>query len=140
LLAGGLDLEEVAPQHKVGWYPQILLAQMDEQRYCSNGVRNEVYQLQLVVVQETSKDVVSGHIEPTLEEGGEDDLLLVVLRRERLTGGRLPLHLCLRPQQPVLHQRLDLLLIHHGGLPDRLRGVEFGKPRLPFLEDLWIYI
>jgi hypothetical protein len=73
LLAGGLDLEEVAPLHKVGWYPQILLAQMDEQRYCSNVVRNEVYQLQLVVVQETSKEVVSGHIEPTLEEGGEDD-------------------------------------------------------------------
>jgi hypothetical protein len=45
-----------------------------------------------------------------LEEGNEDDLFLVVLCREPLAGGRLPLQLRLGPQKLVVYQTLDLLL------------------------------
>jgi hypothetical protein len=120
-------LEEVSPQHKMGWYPQIRLTKMDKRRHYSDRVGDKVYQPQLVVVQETSEEVVDGHIEPALEEGGEDDLLFVILRWEHLTGGRLLLHLRLGSQQPAIHQCLNLLLDHHRGLPNHLRGWDLGS-------------
>jgi hypothetical protein len=48
----------------------------------SNGVRNEVYQLQSVVVQKAADEISRREVEAALEEGTEDDLLLDVLARE----------------------------------------------------------
>jgi hypothetical protein len=54
-------------------------------------------------------------------EGGEGDLLLDVLTRELLPSGSPPLHLRLRPEQPTVHQCLDLGLGHRRPDPRRLR-------------------
>jgi hypothetical protein len=80
-----------------------------------------VYQLHLVVEKKTSEKVTSGNVEPTLEEGSEDDLLLVVLRRKGFARRRLLLHLRLGPLKPAVHQCLDLRLGNHRGFPHRLR-------------------
>jgi hypothetical protein len=52
---------------------------MDETRHYSDGVRNEVYQLQSVVVQKAAEEISRQEVEAALEEGTEDDLLLDVL-------------------------------------------------------------
>jgi hypothetical protein len=93
-----LHTEQVPPQKKVWRYPQIRLTKMDEHRHYSNGVRDEMYQLQFVVEKETSEEISSGDVEATLEERREDDLLLHIFGRELLPHRRFPLHLCLRPQ------------------------------------------
>jgi hypothetical protein len=41
---------------------------MDECRYYYYGVGDEMYQLQFVVEEKSSEEVVSGDVEPTLEE------------------------------------------------------------------------
>jgi hypothetical protein len=51
-----------------------------------------MYQLQLVVVQQTAEEVPRREVEAALEEGCEDDLLLDVLARELLPSGSPPLH------------------------------------------------
>jgi hypothetical protein len=81
------------PQKEVRQYPQIRLTEMNKHRHYSDGVGDEVYQLQLVLEEKTSEEIPDGDVEPTLEEGTEDDLLLDVFRRERLARWRLPLHL-----------------------------------------------
>jgi hypothetical protein len=48
---------------------------MDEHRHYSNGVVDEMYQLQFVVEEETSKEIPSRDVDATLEERCEDDLL-----------------------------------------------------------------
>jgi hypothetical protein len=73
---------------------------MDESRHYSDGVRNEVYQLQSVVVQKAVEEVSRQEVEAALEEGTEDDLLLDVLARELFPSGDPSLHLRLRPEQP----------------------------------------
>jgi hypothetical protein len=85
---------------------------MDEGRYYGDGVGNEMYQLQLVVVEKTPEEITRGEVEARLKERRKDDLLLHVLGRELHSHRRLPLHLLLRPQQPVVHQRLDIGLRH----------------------------
>jgi hypothetical protein len=59
-----------------------------------------MYQLQLVVVQQTAEEVPRREVEAALEEGCEDDLLLDVLARELLPSGSPPLHLRLRRSNP----------------------------------------
>jgi hypothetical protein len=49
---------------------------MDEGGHYSDGIGDEVYQLQAVVVQKHPEEVADGDIEPALEVGSEDDLLL----------------------------------------------------------------
>jgi hypothetical protein len=72
----------MSPQPEVRQYPQIGLTKMNESRHYSNGVRNEVYQLQSVVVQKAAEEISRGEDEAALEERTEDDLLLDVLTRE----------------------------------------------------------
>jgi hypothetical protein len=55
---------------------------MNESRHYSNGVRNEVYQLQFVVVQKAAEEISRREVEDMLEEGTEDDQLLDVFARE----------------------------------------------------------
>jgi hypothetical protein len=55
-----------------------------------------MYQLQLVVVQQTAEEVPRREVEAALEEGCEDDLFLDVLAGELLPSGSLPLHPRLR--------------------------------------------
>jgi hypothetical protein len=100
------------PKKKVRRYPQICLIEMDEGRYYGDGVRNKMYQLQLVVKEKTLEEITHGEVEATLKERRKNDLLLHILGRELLTHRRLPLHLLLWPQQPAVHQRLDLGLCH----------------------------
>jgi hypothetical protein len=71
---------------------------MDESRHYSDGVRNEVYQLQFIVVQKAAEEITRREVEAALEEGTEDDLLLDVLARELFPSGGPPLHLRLRPK------------------------------------------
>jgi hypothetical protein len=52
---------------------------------------------QLVVEEQTFEEITHEDVEPVLEEGDEDDLLLVVLCQEGLARRRLPLHLRLGP-------------------------------------------
>jgi hypothetical protein len=88
-----------------------------------------VYQLQLVVVQKPTKVVAHGKVEATLKVQREDDLLLHVLGQELLPHHRLSLHLCFWPQQPAVHQGLDLGLM----IVDRthtVRGSGMGAPPL----------
>jgi hypothetical protein len=85
---------------------------MNESRHYSNGVRDEVYQLQSVVVQKAIEEISRWEVEAALEERTEDVLLLDVLARELFPSGGPPLHLRLWPEQPPVHQRLDLGLDH----------------------------
>jgi hypothetical protein len=62
-----------------------------------------MYQLQLVVVQQTAEEISRREVEAALEERREDNLLLGVLARELLPSGTSLLHLCLRPEQPAVH-------------------------------------
>jgi hypothetical protein len=62
---------------------------MNESRHYSNGVRNEVHQLQSVVVQKAAEEISLWEVEAALEEGTEDNLLLDVLARELFPGGGL---------------------------------------------------
>jgi hypothetical protein len=64
---------------------------MEEHRHYSNGVVDEMYQLQFVVEEETSKEIPSRDVDATLEERCEDDLLHI-FGRELLPNRRLPLH------------------------------------------------
>jgi hypothetical protein len=57
---------------------------MNESGNYGYGVGNEVYQLQLVVVQQPTEEVSHRKVEVALEEGTENDLLLDVLARELL--------------------------------------------------------
>jgi hypothetical protein len=60
---------------------------MNESRNYGYGVGNNVYQLQLVVVQQPTEEVSHRKVEAMLEEGTEDDLLLDVLARELFPSG-----------------------------------------------------
>jgi hypothetical protein len=55
------------PEKEVRRYPQIRLTKLDERRHYSDGVRDEVYQLQLVVVEQTTEEITHGKVEATLE-------------------------------------------------------------------------
>jgi hypothetical protein len=72
---------------------------MDERRYYCDGVGNKMYQLHLVVEEETSEEIPGGDVEATLEERREDDLLFHISGLELLPHRCLPLHLHLRPQR-----------------------------------------
>jgi hypothetical protein len=54
------------PKKKVRRYPQKHLTEVDEGRHYSEGVGNEMYQLQLVVVQKPAEEVARGKIEAML--------------------------------------------------------------------------
>jgi hypothetical protein len=58
---------------------QIRLTEVNKSGNYGYGVGNEVYQLQLVVVQQTTEEVSRREVEAALEKGCEDDLLLDVL-------------------------------------------------------------
>jgi hypothetical protein len=45
------------PNKKVRRYPQIRLIEVDEGRHYGDGVGNEMYQLQVVVVEKTPEEV-----------------------------------------------------------------------------------
>jgi hypothetical protein len=62
-------------------YPKIRLTKVNEHRYYGNGVGDEVYHLQTIVIQQPTEEVSRWEVEAALEEGGEDDLLLDVLAR-----------------------------------------------------------
>jgi hypothetical protein len=49
---------------------------MNKCRNYSNGVRDKVYQLQLVVVEQAAEEIPHGEVEDTLEVRREDNLLL----------------------------------------------------------------
>jgi hypothetical protein len=85
---------------------------VNERRYYDNGVGDEVYQLQTVVVHHPTEEAPRWEVEVALEEGGEDDVLLDVLAWELFPGGSPLLHLRLRSEQTTVHQRLDLGLSH----------------------------
>jgi hypothetical protein len=53
---------------------------VNKHRYYSDGVGNEVYQLQLVVKEKTSEEIPGGDVEATLKERTEDGLFLDVSR------------------------------------------------------------
>jgi hypothetical protein len=72
------------PKKKVRRYSQMCLTKVDKGRHYSDSVGNEMYQLQLVVVQKTPEEVARGEVEATLKVRREDDLLLHVLGRELL--------------------------------------------------------
>jgi hypothetical protein len=78
------------PKKKVRRYPQIHLTEVDKGRHYGDGVGNEVYQLQLVVVQKTAEEVTRGKVEATLKVRREDDILLHVLGRELLVDSEFP--------------------------------------------------
>jgi hypothetical protein len=118
----------------MGRYPQICLTEVDEQRNYGYGIGDKVYQLHLVVEEETSEEVAGGDVEPALEERGKDDLLLVILRRKGLARRRLPLHFRLGPQEPAIHQCLNLHLSHHRGLPHCLRVQDLRSTSRHFLK------
>jgi hypothetical protein len=119
----------MSPQREVRRYPQILLTEVDESRHYSNGVTNEVYQLQSVVIQKAAEEISHWEIEAALEEGTEDDLLLDVLTRELFPSGGPPLHLRLRPEQSPVHRRLDLGLGHRRPDPRRLWVLDASRLR-----------
>jgi hypothetical protein len=47
-------------------------------QYCGDRVGDKVYQLQLVVEEQTSEEIPSGDVEATLKEGRKDDLFLPI--------------------------------------------------------------
>jgi hypothetical protein len=94
---------------------------MDERRHYSDGVGDEVYQLQPAVVQQVAEEVSRWEVEAALEEGSEDDLLLDALARELFPSGGPSLHLRLRPEQPPVHRCLDLGLGRRRPDPHRMR-------------------
>jgi hypothetical protein len=81
-------------------YPKICLIKVNERRYYGNGVGDEVYLLQTIVIQQPTEEVSRWEVEAALEEGGEEDLFLDVLARELFPGCSPPLHLHLRPERP----------------------------------------
>jgi hypothetical protein len=62
-LAGTLHTKEMPPKKKVRRYPQICLVKVDNSRHYGDGVGNEMYQLQLVVVQKTPEEVTRGEVQ-----------------------------------------------------------------------------
>jgi hypothetical protein len=70
----------MSPEKEVRRYPQICLTEVNKPRYYSDGVGNEVYQLQLVVKEKTSEEIPGGDVEATLKERTEDGLFLDVSR------------------------------------------------------------
>jgi hypothetical protein len=57
---------------------------MNERREYGDGVGDKVYQLQLVVVEQTAKEIPHWEVEAALKVRCEDDLLHHVLIRELL--------------------------------------------------------
>jgi hypothetical protein len=55
---------------------------MYERRHYGDGVGDEVYKLQLVVEEQTSKEIPDGDVEAALKEGSKDDLFLDIFRWE----------------------------------------------------------
>jgi hypothetical protein len=81
VLVGELDVEEISLEEKWGCIPIYASQKIYERGDHNNGVGDEVYQLQLVVVKKPPEEFTGGHVEAALEEGGENDLLLIVLCR-----------------------------------------------------------
>jgi hypothetical protein len=55
------------PQQEVRRYPQIRLTKVNEGRNYSDGVRDKVYQLQLVVEELSVEEIPHGEVEAALE-------------------------------------------------------------------------
>jgi hypothetical protein len=66
------------------------LKEVNKRRHYSDGVGDEMYQLQFVVEEETSEEILGRDVEAVLKEGSEDDLFLGVFRRELLARARHP--------------------------------------------------
>jgi hypothetical protein len=81
----------VLEQRKVGLNPKIGFTKVDKNRDLENGVRVEMNQFDLVVVQKATKEVVGGKTKPVLEEGGEPHNFICVGCRDIFVGGRMPL-------------------------------------------------
>jgi hypothetical protein len=68
MLASALHTEHVFLQKKERRYPKIRLTEMDERRYYSDRVGDEMYQLELVAEEKTSEEIPGGEVEATLKE------------------------------------------------------------------------
>jgi hypothetical protein len=66
-----LQEEIVFEKRKVRRNPKEDLAEMDENDDSKNGVRVKINQLNLIVVQESVKEIANRDTKPALEEGGE---------------------------------------------------------------------
>jgi hypothetical protein len=55
------------PQQEVRQYPQIHLTKMNGGQNYSDGVGDKVYQLQLVVVEQTAEEIPHREVEAALE-------------------------------------------------------------------------
>jgi hypothetical protein len=93
-----------------------------------------MYQLDAVEVEEATQEVARRDAESALDMREEDDGLAGPLRRELLTRRRPTTDLRLGPQQPAVHQGLDLLLYQCGWLPDGARIRDGSLLHLPYLE------
>jgi hypothetical protein len=85
---------------------------MNKGQHDSYGIGNEIYQLQLVVIQQAAEEISHWEVEAALKEGREDDLLLDIFTRELLPSGSPPLHFLLGSEQLAVHQSLDFGLGH----------------------------
>jgi hypothetical protein len=93
----------------VGFDPQEALTYRDENCDMLNPVAGQMLQLDLVVAQLTTEEVVKAHREPTFMEGDEGDDVVIRRRRRPLMIRQKPLHgLCPSPQQALLDETLHM--------------------------------
>ena len=86
-----VDGEEMPPQVEVGANPQESFAQHDERCHVLDPIGIEMLQLNLIAVQQPSKEFVGGGCEPTLVEVGERHHIAVGWRWQILIVGQQPL-------------------------------------------------
>jgi hypothetical protein len=84
--------EEIAfKQRKVWRHGEKSLALMHEGRNLENRIGIEVYQLNLIVMQDVVKEFVGGEVEATLEEGRQDYDFIRIRSRDIFPLCRSPL-------------------------------------------------
>jgi hypothetical protein len=95
LLVGGTRLilqeEVVSEERKVRRNLKENFTNVDKNGHLKNRIRVKMNKPNLIVVQESTKEIADWEIEPTLEEGGKHDNLICIGCRDVLTGGKVPL-------------------------------------------------
>jgi hypothetical protein len=99
------------------------LTEINKDSDFKNRVRIEMYQLDLVVVQKTTKEIAGGKPKCPLEMQLHDQDLLSIGCEDFLTIGCAPLEDELRSEKAIFHKQSEVCLVHRGSQEHfRVRG------------------
>jgi hypothetical protein len=104
----------VSEEREVRRNPKENFTKMDENGNLKNGVRVDLNQFDLVVVQESVEEIIDRKTEPTLEEGCEHHNFIGIGCRDVLTGSRAPLQHRAVWEKMAFNKLVNLIFITNG--------------------------